>query len=79
MVTKAPDEREFEFSVEWVNFPEKFRLHNNFASQIQKHIINGEDIDLTKEKWIDGFYFKITGGVPQLEVDKSKNIKYLIE
>lgn len=45
----------------------------------QKHILNGEDIDLPKEKWIEGFSFQINGGIPQLEMDKSKNIKYLLE
>lgn len=37
--TKAPDDQEFEFSIEWIGFPENFKIHNTFASQIRKQKI----------------------------------------
>ncbi|VEH21159.1 Predicted protease with the C-terminal PDZ domain [Chryseobacterium nakagawai] len=52
-------------------------LEQDISYFFQKHIIGGEDIDLKKEKWIDGFSFPTTDTIPQLEVDKSKNIKYM--
>lgn len=52
-------------------------LEQDISYFFQKHMIGGEDIDLKKEKWIDGFSFPTTDTIPQLEVDKNKNIKYL--
>ncbi|BAP32074.1 uncharacterized protein CHSO_3037 [Chryseobacterium sp. StRB126] len=66
--TKMPDE----FFLEFV---QKY-LDQDISYSFQKHILNGEDIDLPKEKWTDGFSFQITDGIPQLEMENSK---YLIE
>ena len=52
-------------------------LEQDISYFFQKHMINGEDIDLAKEKWINGFSFQVIDGIPLLEVDK--NIRYLIE
>ena len=51
-------------------------LNEDITYFFQKHIISGEDIDLTKEKWIDGFNFKMINNIPQLEIDKGKNVQY---
>ncbi|RXM50452.1 peptidase [Chryseobacterium sp. CH25] len=51
-------------------------LDQDVSYFFQKHILNGEDINLSEEKWIEGFSFRIIDGIPQLEIDKTKNIKY---
>lgn len=43
-------------------------LEQDIAYFFQKHIINGEEIDLAREQWIEGFVFKIKEGIPQLEL-----------
>ncbi|OCA74240.1 M1 family aminopeptidase [Chryseobacterium arthrosphaerae] len=53
-------------------------LDRDITYFFQKHIISGEDIDLTREKWIDGFEFKNMEAIPQLEIDRTKNLKYAI-
>lgn len=51
-------------------------LDRDITYFFQKHIISGEDIDLTREKWIEGFEFKNIEAIPQLEIDRTKNLKY---
>ncbi|HCN49735.1 MAG TPA: peptidase [Chryseobacterium sp.] len=53
-------------------------LDEDITYFFQKHILSGEDIDLPKEKWIDGFSFKVTDKIPQLEMDKSKKLQYIL-
>lgn len=54
-------------------------LSTDISYFFQKHIISGENIDLPKEKWIDGFEFKMIDNIPQLEIDECKNLKYSID
>lgn len=76
---KTCREKKVKFTDElFLEFVQKY-LDEDISYFFQKHILNGEDIDLPKEKWIEGFSFQINGGIPQLEMDKSKNIKYLLE
>ncbi|KMQ64800.1 peptidase [Chryseobacterium angstadtii] len=51
-------------------------LDKDISYFFQKHILSGEDIDLINEKWINGFQFKITDEIPQLQVDKNASLKY---
>ncbi|MCL8538366.1 peptidase [Chryseobacterium gallinarum] len=76
---KTCKEKKIKFTDElFIEFVQKY-LDQDISYFFQKHILNGEDIDLPKEKWIEGFAFRVTDGVPQLEIDHSKNEKYLIE
>ncbi|MBV8324912.1 M1 family aminopeptidase [Chryseobacterium sp.] len=37
--TSGPDDQNFEFYIDWVNFPPQFKLHNNFFTQIRSQKI----------------------------------------
>lgn len=45
----------------------------------QKHIINGEDIDLENEKWIEGFSFEFKDSFPQLIINPAQKIRFIID
>jgi predicted metalloprotease with PDZ domain len=73
---KACTEKKLKFTDElFLDIAQQY-LDKDITYFFQKHIISGEDIDFTKEKWIDGFDFKMIDNIPQLEIDKSKNVRY---
>ncbi|UKB81986.1 peptidase [Chryseobacterium sp. MEBOG06] len=76
---KVCTEKNVKFTDElFLDLAQKY-LSMDISYFFQKHIISGENIDLLKEKWIDGFEFKMMDGIPQLEIDECKNIKYSID
>ncbi|MDM1557263.1 MULTISPECIES: M1 family aminopeptidase [Chryseobacterium] len=76
---KTCTEKKVKFTDElFLDLVQKY-LEQDISYFFQKHIISGQDIDLTKEKWIDGFSFLIADGIPQLEIDKTKNLRYTIK
>ena len=53
-------------------------LDDDISYFFQKHILNGEDIDLLKEKWIEGFQFQFQDEIPQLQMINNNEEKYLV-
>lgn len=75
---KICTEKKVKFTDElFLDLAQKY-LDKDITYFFQKHIISGENIDLTHEKWIDGFSFKTTEDIPKLEIDKSKNLNYAL-
>ncbi|OCA77439.1 peptidase [Chryseobacterium artocarpi] len=73
---KICTEKKVKFTDElFLNLAEKY-LEKDITYFFQKHIINGEDIDLVKEKWMDGIDFQITDHIPQIQIDRNKEVKY---
>lgn len=73
---KICTEKKVKFTDElFLDLAQKY-LDKDITYFFQKHIISGENIDLTHEKWIDGFSFTTPDDIPRLEIDKSKNLKY---
>ncbi|MFC2187379.1 hypothetical protein ACFCT7_08675 [Fulvivirgaceae bacterium LMO-SS25] len=54
-------------------------LDINIFPFFQKHIINGEDVDLLNEKWIEGFEFSLIDSIPQLKLTNTESINYIVE
>ncbi|CAM3165667.1 peptidase [Chryseobacterium flavum] len=61
----------------FLSFVEKY-LEKDISYFFQKYVISGEDFDLTQEKWIDGFEFNNSDGIPQLKINPQKTIKYAL-
>ncbi|NIF04805.1 peptidase [Chryseobacterium sp. Tr-659] len=75
---KISTEKKVKFTDElFLDLAQKY-LGRDISYFFQKHIISGEDINLTQEKWINGFEFKIINDIPQLEIDTMKNLKYVV-
>ncbi|MGL6128690.1 MAG: M1 family aminopeptidase, partial [Chryseobacterium artocarpi] len=73
---KICTEKKVKFTDElFLNLAEKY-LDKDITYFFQKHIINGEDIDLVNEKWMDGIDFQITDHIPQIQIDRNKEVKY---
>ncbi|MFZ4928962.1 M1 family aminopeptidase [Chryseobacterium sp. Mn2064] len=72
-------ERKVKFTDElFLDLAQKY-LDKDINYFFQKHIINGEDLDLVTQKWIDGFEIITVNGIPHLGVDTCKDIKYCVE
>lgn len=54
-------------------------LDEDISYFFQKHVIAGEDMDLPKEKWAEGFRFEMRDSIPQLLSDRSDVEKYLLK
>lgn len=59
-----------------LDFAQKY-LEKDISYFFQKHLLNGEDINLEKEQWIDGFYFEKEKEIPVLKISNSE-AKYLL-
>ncbi len=75
---KRCKENKLELSDELVIDMANDYLDKDIAYFFQKHMINGEDIDLVQEKWAEGFTFKADKGIPHLELTNDK-VKYILE
>jgi predicted metalloprotease with PDZ domain len=62
----------------FLDLVEKY-LDEDISYFFQKHILNGEDIDLLKEKWIEGFEFQIKDEIPQLQLINNNEALYLMQ
>lgn len=75
---KTCTEKKVKFTDElFLDLVQKY-LDKDLSYFFQKHILSGEDIDLANEKWIDGFEFKTTDGIPQLQTDKNIEVNYIL-
>ncbi|MBX2950584.1 MAG: peptidase [Crocinitomicaceae bacterium] len=61
----------------FLGLTEKY-LNEDISYFFQKHILNGEDMDLLKEKWIEGFQFQLKDEIPQLQLINNNEEKYLV-
>lgn len=66
------------FSDEMLLDKAKEYVGSDIAYFFQKHAIDGQDIDLVGQKWIDGFRFTLQDGIPQLEADEGSRARYIL-
>lgn len=75
---KVCTEKKLKFTDElFLELVQKY-LDQDISYFFQKHILNGEDIDLVNEKWINGFRFQTADGIPQLQADQNSEEKYIL-
>lgn len=54
-------------------------LQEDISYFFQKYVIDGKDLDLVNEKWVDGFEFKMKDNIPVLVSTKGSETKYILK